>query len=167
MAAPSPAPKPMKPTPLIRPAIHEDAPEIARLVQRYWEFEKIPGFEFSRIESLLRAFLSDPRSGAGWLAISGGETVGYLLATFVFSLEHGGLMAEIDELFVTPPARSAGVGSALLQTAEAALKQRGCVRIQLQLSSDNAAARKFYRRHGYAERDRYELLDKPLTNRPA
>ena len=56
-----PAPKPMKPTPLIRPAILEDAPEIARLVERYWEFEKIPGFKFSRIESLLRAFLNDPR----------------------------------------------------------------------------------------------------------
>ena len=105
-------------------------------------------------------------NGAGWLAISDAETVGYLLATFVFSLEHGGLMAEIDELFVTPPARSAGVGSTLLQTAEVALKQRGCVRIQLELSSDNAAARKFYRRHGYTERDRYELLDKPLTDHP-
>ncbi|MGH8720379.1 MAG: GNAT family N-acetyltransferase [Burkholderiales bacterium] len=83
---------------------------------------------------------------------------GYLLAVYVFSLEHHGLTAEIDELFVLPDCRGRGLGAALLQAAAAA----GCTNISLQLGRKNAAALAFYRRHGYRAREGYELLDKSL-----
>ena len=56
-----------------------------------------------------------------------------LFRSNVFSLEHGGLMAEIDEFFVLPGARGQGAGGQLLEAAELALRQRGCLRVQLQL----------------------------------
>jgi GNAT superfamily N-acetyltransferase len=80
----------------------------------------------------------------------------------VFSLEHGGLMAEIDEFFVLPAARAQGVGGQLLAAAEQALRQRGGVRLQLQLAVANTAARSFYERRGYGGRAGYQLLEKAL-----
>jgi GNAT superfamily N-acetyltransferase len=147
---------------LIRLATKDDIAALASLVERYWEFESIPGFSRPRTESLLRDLLEEPLRGACWLAEADGRPLGYLLAVFVFSLEHGGLMAEIDEVFVSADARSTGTGSMLVSRAERDLAERGLVRLQLQLGVDNHRARQFYVRHGYGRRAGYELLDKPL-----
>ena len=146
----------------IRPATSADVSRVASLVQRYWEFETIEGFDRPRIEMLLRHLFSAPERGACWVAEAGGQLCGYLLAVFMFSLEHGGLMAEIDELFVSQEARSAGVGALLVTQAESDLARRGLVRLQLQLGVGNERARLFYERHGFRRRAGYELLDKPL-----
>jgi GNAT superfamily N-acetyltransferase len=151
---------------VVRLATPGDVPSLLALVRRYWDFEGIQGFTALRIELLLGRLLADARLGAVWVAESDGELVGYLIAVLVLSIEHQGLMAEIDELFVTPPARSCGVGARLLAAAEAALAARGCVRLQLQLGVGNSQARGFYERRGYAARAGYQLLDKPLAHQP-
>jgi len=139
-----------------------DIAGITLLVQRYWEFESIEGFDASRIEALLSRLLSQPERGACWVAQADGRLRGYLLASFMFSLEHGGLMAEIDEVFVTQELRSGGLGSQLVAQAERELAQQGLVRLQLQLGVGNERARAFYERRGFSRRAGYELLDKPL-----
>jgi GNAT superfamily N-acetyltransferase len=139
-----------------------DVTGVASLVQRYWEFESIDGFDGPRIEALLSGLLSRPQRGACWVAESEGRLQGYLLASFMFSLEHGGLMAEIDEVFVTQDMRSTGLGSLLVAQAERELARRGLVRLQLQLGVGNDRARAFYERRGFRRRAGYELLDKPL-----
>jgi GNAT superfamily N-acetyltransferase len=146
----------------IRLAAVGDIAGVAGRVERYWEFESIGGFDRPRIEALLRDVLSAPDRGACWVAETEGRLCGYLLAVFMFSLEHGGLMAEIDEVFVSPEMRSTGVGAAMLAAAEGDLARRGLVRLQLQLGVDNHGARRFYERHGFRRRAGYELLDKPL-----
>lgn len=149
----------------IRLAAVGDAAAIAALVERYWVFESIGGFDRQRIEALLRDLLSAPERGACWVAEAEGGVCGYLLAVFMFSLEHGGLMAEIDELFVSHDMRSAGVGAAMVAAAERELAGRGLVRLQLQLGVDNHGARRFYERLGLGRRAGYELFDKPLQAR--
>jgi GNAT superfamily N-acetyltransferase len=96
------------------------------------------------------------------LAEWAGEVGGYLLAVLVFSLEHGGMMAEIDEFFVSPACRRHGIGAALLLSAENALQESGVRRLQLQLGSGNARARDFYTARGYGRRAGFELWDKAL-----
>jgi GNAT superfamily N-acetyltransferase len=147
---------------LVRLATVGDIAGIASLAERYWKFESIDGFDRARIEALLGDLLSGPQRGACWVAEADGRLCGYLLAVFMFSLEHGGLMAEIDEVFVSQEMRSAGVGSFLVAQAERDLVRRGLVRLQLQLGVDNHRARRFYERHGFRRRAGYELLDKPL-----
>ena len=144
----------------IRPAARGDVPQLLTLVRRYWEYEHIDGFEALRVELLLQQLFSEPRLGAAWVAEAEGRLTGYLIAVTLLSLEHGGLMAEIDEFFVLPEARAHGVGTQLLAAAEAALAARGCVRLQLQLAVGNAAARGFYEHRGYRAREGYRLLDK-------
>jgi GNAT superfamily N-acetyltransferase len=112
----------------------------------------------------LRRLLAEPRLGAGWIAYSGNTAAGHLLGVYVYSLEHRGLTAEIDELFVSAPHRGSGIGDRLLMAAEFEFRRVGCTNIALQLARDNDKARGFYLHHGYTERAGYELLDKMLVD---
>jgi GNAT superfamily N-acetyltransferase len=146
----------------VRPATTGDIPQLLALVRRYWDYEHIGGFDALRVELLLQKLLAEPRLGTACVADAQGRLTGYLIAVTVLSLEHGGVMAEIDEFFVLPEARARGVGTQLLAAAEAALAALGCVRLQLQLAVGNGAARDFYQHRGYRAREGYRLLDKAL-----
>lgn len=148
--------------PIIRVAVAADAPVIAAMVGRYWQFEGIEGFNAMRVEATLTRLLREPQWGACWLAEVGGVACGYVVAMVMLSIEFGGVMAEIDELWLAPEQRGSGLGRALLQTAEQALTARGCTQATLLLGSDNAASRGFYRLLGYRERTGYEVLGKAL-----
>jgi GNAT superfamily N-acetyltransferase len=152
-------------TTTVRQAIPSDAGTLARLVEQYWAFEAIENYEPGRVETLLQDALTTPGRAACWIAEDNGHPTGYLLIVFVLSLEHGGMMAEVDEFFVVPEARGNGTGSTLLRRAERELRQLGVVRLQLQLAAENERARAFYIAHGYARRSGYELWDKPPTVR--
>lgn len=147
---------------MIRQATVTDAPTLSGLVEQYWRFEQLTGFDKIRIESLLTAFIANPSSGTAWLAFSNSTPVGYLLAVYVFSLENGGLTAEIDELYVLDSHRGQGIGARLLRAAETFLARDGCKNIALQLGRRNDAGRSFYVRQGYSARSDYELLEKDL-----
>ena len=146
----------------IRTAVATDVPRLLALLRRYWEFESLEDFDALRIEILLERLIAHAELGEIWVAAADEALLGYLIVVHVLSLEHGGLMGEIDEFFVVAQARAQGVGAKLLASAEAALRQRGGVRLQLQLARTNDAARRFYASRGYRSRAGYEILDKPL-----
>jgi GNAT superfamily N-acetyltransferase len=148
---------------VIRPADDSDVPVLLVLVEQYWRFEEVDGFDSNRVGPMLRRALADDTLGRAWIATLDGVPAGYLLVVFVFSLEYGGLSAEIDEFFVVPEHRGQAVGARLLAEAEAACRAAGCTRIALQVGRENEPARRFYRRKGYAERHGYELLVKELA----
>lgn len=152
-------------TAIVRPAAAGDIPALLPLVELYWAFEDIAGFDPARVGRELERLFADPRLGAGWIAEVNGKPAGYLLAVYVFSLEHLGLTAEIDEFFVLPSCRGHGAGSQLLQMAEAEFARMMCTNVSLQLGRGNDVAREFYRRHGYSDRAGFELLDKMLDLR--
>ena len=147
---------------LARRAAACDIPHLLPLVARYWAFEGIAGFDAARTAALLQRLCAEPALGSAWVAESGAALVGYLIAVSVLSLEHQGVMAEIDEFFVDARVRGQGAGAALLQALEDDLAAQGCVRLQLQIGNDNPSARAFYERRGFRGRDGYALLDKPL-----
>jgi GNAT superfamily N-acetyltransferase len=147
---------------MFRRATISDVPALLLLVKEYWNFEGISGFDAQVVANQLTRLLSSPGLGAGWIAEREGAPAGYLLAVYVFSLEHLGLTAEIDEFFVLPAQRGQGVGGELLRIAELEFARVGCTNVALQLARSNDSARAYYRRHAYRERFGYELLDKML-----
>jgi ribosomal protein S18 acetylase RimI-like enzyme len=149
----------------IRPATVADVPALVALVEQYWAFEAIAHFDRTRVSRVLSRALSDAGLMSGWVARVNGEAVAYLLAAYVFSLEHLGLTAEIDEFYVLPGARGRGLGNRLLQLAEAEFRARGCTNVFLQIGTGNDGARVFYRANGFAERAGFQLLDKMLPGR--
>ena len=147
----------------VRAASTADVSALCGLVREYWEHEALSNFEEARIAGLLKAALASGGGVHAWLALNvEKQPVGYLLVVTQFSLEYGGLAAEIDEFYLVPQARGRGLGMALLTAAETSLQERGVRCLQLQLSTDNLSARELYRRHGFTRRAGYELWDKPL-----
>lgn len=147
----------------IRAASAADAAAIATLVGAYWAFEKIEGFDEARVRRALETLLADDSLGSAWIAQVGERTVGYLVAVYAFSLEHGGLTAEIDEFFLLPGYRDAGLGRRLLHAAEAAFRDAGATGVWLEIGSRNTRARRFYESQGFHLRDRFRTMEKPLT----
>jgi GNAT superfamily N-acetyltransferase len=152
--------------PLIRLARDSDIENVASLVTLYWDFERIAGFDGPRITTLLADFLAHPQRGHCWVAEEGGQLVGYLLAVYLFSLEHSGMMAEIDEFFVPIEKRSLHIGAALLDAASRAMAQQGIIRLQLQLGTQNSRGKRFYERHGFRCLSGYDVLTKVLFRVP-
>ena len=109
----------------IRAASADDVPALVSLVQGYSDFEQIPGFDQAHVEAALRLQLAAPKMAAAWVALADGAPIGYLLAVYVFSPEHLGLTAQIDEFYVPAEHRHSGVGTALLEAAEATFAAAG------------------------------------------
>ena len=152
----------MSSTTSIHAATVEDIDALLPMVEQYWRFENIEGFDPARMRALLTRVLEDASLGRAWITRVYGEPAGYLLAVYVFSLEHQGLTAEIDEFFVIPQHRVLGIGASMLAAAESQFRLEGCSNVSLQLGRSNEAARSFYRQHGFEERAGFELVSKML-----
>ena len=152
----------MSDTIVIRPASPEDLDALLPMVEQYWRFEAIEGFEIGRMRKILGRVLDDASLGRAWVATVYGEPAGYLLAVYVFSLEHQGITAEIDEFFVVPQHRGLGLGAKMLAAAEMQFRTEGCTNVSLQIGRSNEDARRFYRSHGFEDRAGYELVSKML-----
>jgi ribosomal protein S18 acetylase RimI-like enzyme len=147
----------------IRPARSEDIDVLLPMIEQYWRFENIEGFDNSRMRKIVSRLLEDASLGRIWIATVYGEPAGYLLAVYVFSLEHQGLTAEIDEFFIQPQQRKLGLGTRMLGAAEEQFRAEGCTNVSLQIGRSNEAARRFfYRGHGFDYRAGYEIVSKML-----
>ena len=89
--------------------------------------------------------------------------IGYVVITFGWSLEFGGLDAIIDELYIRPGVRGRGIASEALTALPRALKDGGLRAIHLEVDSNNAAALKLYKRAGFAPREGYMFMSKRLV----
>ena len=147
---------------VVRRANTGDTVSLLALVAQYWEFERLPGFSPAAVRAPLERLLSSPALGAVWVATDAQQPLGYLILVYVFSLEHQGMTAEIDEFFVVADHRVSGVGSQLLREAEAESVRQGCTNISLQISTSNRRAKEFYARHGYSQRSGFQLVEKAL-----
>ena len=74
----------------IHAATPADLEVLLPMVEQYWRFEAIEGFDAARMRKLLTRVLEDSNLGRAWVARLYGEPAGYLLAVYVFSLEHQG-----------------------------------------------------------------------------
>jgi ribosomal protein S18 acetylase RimI-like enzyme len=130
-----------------RTASLSDAPTIAALLDTFnREFEvPTPGVE------ALTARLERVLGGSAMLVmLIGDPAVGFALLTFRPAVWFDGPVAVLDELYVAPERRGHGLGSALLDAAEHAVRARGGALVEVNVDGDDVDAQRFYRRHGYA-----------------
>ncbi|WP_299558327.1 GNAT family N-acetyltransferase [uncultured Sulfitobacter sp.] len=88
--------------------------------------------------------------------------IGYIVITFGWSVEFGGLDAIIDELYIRPGVRGRGIASEALIALPRALAGAGLRAIHLEVDRSNAAAMKLYQKAGFQPRDQYMLMSKRL-----
>lgn len=99
------------------------------------------------------------------------RTDGELLGFVMFTLEQSPYRQDVtrgvvENLYVRPAYRSAGVGTDLLAAAEDALADRGADVVALEAMADNDAARRFYAAAGY-EPHRLEVEKSLGTDTPS
>ncbi|HUP20948.1 MAG TPA: GNAT family N-acetyltransferase [Gemmatimonadota bacterium] len=146
------------------PADPGDVDTLLPLLREFYAGERLP-FDETRLRRSLEAMSADPRHGRVWLARDDGEPAGYGVLCFGFSLEHGGVDAFVDELYVRPECRGRGIGTALLAVMEAACREAGVTRLHLEVDDDNEAGRRLYLGRGFVSPDR-RLMTKPLDEPP-
>jgi GNAT superfamily N-acetyltransferase len=101
------------------------------------------------LSEAVRGLLTDRLRGAVFLA-SDPDPIGVAVAAFTWTLEHGGLVAWLDELFVVPAHRGRGVGRELLLHVLDAAREAGCRAVELEVDAEHARAEHLYRREGFA-----------------
>jgi len=88
--------------------------------------------------------------------------IGYVIITFGWSVEFGGLDAIIDELYIRPGVRGRGIASEALIALPRALAGGGLRSVHLEVDRSNAAAIKLYRRAGFIPVENRMILSKRL-----
>jgi ribosomal protein S18 acetylase RimI-like enzyme len=128
---------------LLRPALPEDGPRVAALYTRTRAaaVPLMPPAVHTAAEDVAHfaGLLSDGEHEA-WLAEDAGAVVGFAILTATW----------LDGLYVDPAAQGRGVGTALLELAQA-LRPDG---FGLWVFETNLPARALYARHGFVEVER-------------
>ena len=96
-----------------------------------------------------------------WVAVDGGELVGYAAASVESSAPvfAAGDRLHVGELYVREPYRGEGVADDLLDRADAAAAARGCERVTLDVDVGNERARAFYEKRGF-DVARHRMVDR-------
>jgi len=111
-------------------------------------------------EAALEQLLADPRLGMavilrrGGAAGRDGEGVGYFILTFLHSLERGGKMALLDELFLLPHARGQGIGKVAVAAAVRFAREAGSGAMALEVDQGNIRAQRLYESIGFVSQGR-------------
>ncbi|MCA1618509.1 MAG: GNAT family N-acetyltransferase [Acidobacteria bacterium] len=142
--------------PTFRVAAAGDAGALLAMMRELNEHEGM-AFDEPRARAALAELIADERFGVAHLILFGGETAGYLVVTFGFSVEFGGRDAFVDELFVKDEFRGRGAGKAALRLAAEVCRARGVGALHLEVGRANEPAQALYRREGFLDHDRYLL----------
>jgi ribosomal protein S18 acetylase RimI-like enzyme len=152
-------------TPVVRPATSEDARAIAEVRVETWRATYagiVPQAVLDRMdvdrttERVCGVLASD--SHVHVVERPGGGVLGYAFTSPARDDDAAGL-GEIEAIYVRPDAQRRGLGSALLAAAAADLRDRGFEGLVLWVLTDNAPARAFYERVGFAPDGAARTLD--------
>jgi ribosomal protein S18 acetylase RimI-like enzyme len=97
----------------------------------------------------VRGLLRRPELGRFLVAGDGSDVVGFAALSFLWTLEHGGRAAWLDELYVVPEHRGRGIGRALLLASYRIAREAGAMALDLEIEKRHARAANLYRREGF------------------
>jgi hypothetical protein len=93
----------------IRRARASDAPQLLRLIRAYYRFDGIR-FRPAAVAQALARLLKNRQLGSVWIMRDGIKAIGYVLLTFNFDLEFGGLEGVVTDLYIDERYRGGGLG---------------------------------------------------------
>lgn len=140
---------------MIRRATVEDADTVGELLHRF-------NTEFASGEPVLPSAVDFRRRFRTLLARSdvivllaedGPAPVGFAFATLRPTPYHDGPLAHLEELYVAPDRRSAGVGTLLLSELIRLVRALGGGEMHIGVDAPDTGARRFYERHGFSNLD--------------
>jgi GNAT superfamily N-acetyltransferase len=126
-----------------------DVAELLGLMRAYCDFYATAPSDESLL-ALSRALLEQPeREGIQLLARErAGRAVGFATIFWSWDTTEGARVGIMNDLYVVPDARGAGLGERLLAAARERCALRGAVRLEWLTSPENLPARALYERAG-------------------
>jgi ribosomal protein S18 acetylase RimI-like enzyme len=94
------------------------------------------------------AYLIGPRKGA----------VGYIIVSFGYSVEMGGIIGFIDEFYIRTNVRGRGLDGEVLRSLMPALAGYGVKALRLEVGKDNETAMRLYSKLGFETHDNHQLM---------
>jgi GNAT superfamily N-acetyltransferase len=127
----------------------EDLQELLALMRAYCDFcETAPSDD--ALLSLSHALLGDPQlEGVQLIARDErARAVGFATVFWSWDTMEGARIGIMNDLFIAPEARGAGLADVLVRECAARCERRGAVRLEWQTGPDNARAQAVYDRLG-------------------
>ncbi len=124
-----------------------DVPLVLRFIRELARYEQMEDRVVAD-EATLERELFDERGAEVLLAERGGEAVGFALFFHNFSTFLGRRGLYLEDLYVRPEHRGAGVGTALIRELARIATERGCGRLEWWCLDWNEPSIRFYRSLG-------------------
>ena len=128
------------------------------LRREFTEFESFPNpLDETTNRAVLRQLIENEQFGKIWLISINGESAGYIILAYGYSLEYAGRDALIDELYVREKFRGFGIGKQTLQFVEDYCHSVNIRAVHLEVDRTNIAAKTLYHKNGFVDHERYFL----------
>ena len=133
--------------------------DVQQLVKMMAEFYSDSPYTLNprRATDAFNALLDDERLGHVWIIQSNSKEVGYMVVTLCHSMTFGGMTAIVDDFFIQPAFRGAGLGKAAVDEVRSYCASHGVRAIHVETGRDNAAALAVYRHAGLVATDHVHL----------
>lgn len=142
-------------------AAPNDAPKLLALMSA---FHDECGFDLDDAHraAALTPLLEGSPLGAAWLFGPSMSPTGYIVISFGWSIELGGMDAIIDELYIRPNVRKRGIASEVLSTIASSLRDVGVKALHLEVDTTDEATQRLYTRAHFNLRDNYHYMTRKL-----
>ncbi|MEL6119322.1 MAG: GNAT family N-acetyltransferase [Pseudomonadota bacterium] len=135
--------------------------QLVKLVADFHAEDGITQTDVAR-EAAIMPLLEGSPHGAIYLAGPSKAPVGYVVLTFGWSLEMGGMDGFVDEIYIRPGVRGRGIGTEILTSLPAQLAGFGLKAVHLEVDRDKPDVQRLYQKMGFEARDRYVLMTRAL-----
>lgn len=137
----------------------DDYDRLAALVRTFHAEEGLDMPDATR-EAALRPLVDGIPHGAAYLIGPVRAPIGYVIVTFGWSVEFGGMDGFIDEIYLRPAVRGRGIATEVMIALGKVLGEAGMKALHLEVDATNDKALRLYSRAGFANRDHYHLMTK-------
>lgn len=139
----------------------DDLPRLQSLVARFHAHEGIQQSDEDRAAAL-RPLLEGSPHGAAYLIGPRQGPVGYIVVSFGYSVEMGGIDGFIDEFYIRENVRGRGMGGEVLRSLMPALADSGVRALHLEVDRENLDAKRLYARLGFEPREKHHLMTRRM-----
>ncbi|MFY2824905.1 GNAT family N-acetyltransferase [Ruegeria sp. MALMAid1280] len=138
--------------------------DLDRLMGLVTAFHAETGIEqdIDQTRNALAPLLEGIPHGCIYLIGPGRAPLGYIVLTFGWSVEFGGMDGFVDEIYIRPAVRGRGIATEVLLDLPKALAGAGLTALHLEVDRSNEVTQKLYLRTGFRPRERYMLMSRKL-----
>ncbi len=137
----------------VREATADDVPLILSLIRELAEYEKLSHEVVATVEGLRESLFGERRYAEVLVAEQGGAPAGFALFFHNFSTFLGKPGIYLEDLYVKPEFRGAGIGKKLLARLAGLAKERDCGRLEWWVLDWNEPSIGFYKKLGAVPMD--------------